>query len=262
MSITKAKNLKNNRHLQIEALRDTLARKDDLKELVKTYKKVEGALINLNTNFFWNDKFAEPEKIDEQDAMTREKISTLVNYLPKNKSKILDLGIGQGYLEQNLQKLNIRHDIYGIDISETSINRSKNTFKGKFIVGNILDIDKHYENESFDVIIAIEVIEHILPKDIFSLYKKVHKLLRKNGVFIISTPTNEGLLEKTSNPSAHVREYTIPILKAEFKLAKFQIQELNLLYAFSGFYLIKKTLTKFFPTRWKPNNIQIKAVKV
>lgn len=262
MSTTKKGKITTNDFLRIDLTRKRLAQLKQFDNFVKTYSENKNQQKNGNTNKFWNTKFEKPENLNEQDAMTREKIKRLIEYLPKRKARILDLGIGQGYLEQKLKELGIKHEIHGVDISKTAIDRARKKFNGKFTVTDILKIDNLYPANSFDVIIAIEVIEHISPNDIFTLYRKIYTLLRRNGTFIVSTPINEGLLYKKVNPSNHVRDYSEPILRTEFMLANFQITKMQSLFAFSNFYSLKKTLTLFFPNRWKPNNIQIKAVKI
>lgn len=241
--------------------RDILARKLYFNKLLDTYKN-NNRVKNLNTQNFWDEKFEDPEKIEDQDGMTKEKIDFIISQLPKKKSKILDLGIGQGYLEQRLNQLGIKHEIFGTDISKESINRSKKNFKGKFKIGDVLDIDKYYKKERCDVIVAIEVVEHISSNRIFELYKKTYDLLKPKGLIIISTPLNEGLTSSTPNPSAHVRQFTIPILKFEFQHSNFKIKKIKTTIAFRNFYLIKKIISKIIFWKWKPNNVVIVAEKI
>lgn len=246
----------------VDKIRDSYLKTDKFSKLLETYTNKYSRINNFNTQKFWDSKFEDPEKIDDQDGMTKEKIDFIISQLPKKKSKILDLGIGQGYLEQRLKQLKIKHDTYGIDISKESIERSKQNFKGQYKVGDVLDIHKYYKNLTFDVIVAIEVIEHISSSQIFDLYKKIHNLLKPNGVFIISTPINEGLTPHTPNPSAHVRQYTIPILRFEFDHAKFRVNKIKTTIAFKNFYMLKKILSKIIFWKWQPNNVVIVAKKV
>ncbi|HVT01667.1 MAG TPA: class I SAM-dependent methyltransferase [Patescibacteria group bacterium] len=247
---------------EVEELRDKFVQEGKLEDFKKTYSYSYPEIKNTNTGNFWDDKFDSPENLTDQDGMTREKIDFLISLLPKKKVKILDLGIGQGYVEQRLKQRGINHEIYGIDISENSIRRSAENFKGNFLVGDILKINKFYKKDFFDVVIAIEVIEHVSPKDTLNLFKQINSLLKKNGNFIISTPINEGLEKININPSAHVRAYTIPILKAEFEVSGFRIKTIKTFYAFKSFYEIKKILARIFRNRWQPNNVVILGRKI
>jgi len=243
---------------EVEDLRTRLAIGKNYNGFKKTYFAKYPEIKAKNTDRFWSYKFKTSEKLEDQDAMTRDKINYIISNLPKGQSKILDLGIGQGYLEQGLRQLGIAHKLYGIDISKKSIDRARKSFEGQFIESDVMKTDKLFNKSFFDVIVAIELIEHVQPTKIFDLYKKVKKLLRKDGIFIISTPLNEGLRYTNTNPSAHVREYTIPILTAEFKISGFKIMKLKTFFAFQNFYILKRLIAKILD-KWKPNNVVIVA---
>lgn len=245
----------------VEEYRNDLAEKHDIKLFKTTYTSLYPQLKNINTGGFWDKIFASNPTYKDQDMMTKEKIDTVISFLPPKRSIILDLGIGQGYLEERLSEKKLDYKIYGIDISPISIKKSKSMFNGKFKLGDVLDMDKHYKSNFFDAIVALELIEHIPPSKIFSFYTKVRKLLKKNGTFIITTPLNEGLENMKENPSGHVREYAIPILKTELTIAGFAVKKIKTFYAFKTMYRFKKLLTKLNKKRWKPNNVAILCVK-
>lgn len=255
-------NYKDQKLYVLEDLRQNYAMAGLSEEFLETYRYLNNNnRKNNNTSKFWDRRFTKSETIDSQDLMTKEKIAKIASLLPKHNIKILDLGIGQGYLEQKMKKQGRDDLIYGIDISPTSIKRAVKSFMGDFRVGDVLKIDRYYSKKYFDIIVAIELIEHIYPKDIFTFYRKVHRLLKPQGLLIISTPLNEGLRNMTINPSEHVREYTPEILSLEFSLSGFEIVNKYFFYAFKTKYLLKKFISKLFKDKWKPNNIIIVARK-
>lgn len=67
----------------------------------------------------------------------------------------------------------------------------------------------HFEDESFDCVISFQVIEHI--KRDREFVREVHRVLRKGGRFIVSTPNAP--MSLTRNPW-HVREYRAEELKS------------------------------------------------
>ncbi|MBU2633766.1 MAG: class I SAM-dependent methyltransferase, partial [Nanoarchaeota archaeon] len=82
----------------------------------------------------------------------------------------------------------------GVDLSKNSIkelqNKSKNSNKFKFIVG---DVEKIKLNEKFDIILSLEVLEHLLnPEKHIEIIKK-H--LKKDGILILSTPNKKYLFK-------------------------------------------------------------------
>ncbi len=242
-----------------ETKRQFYAENGEIKEFLKTYEK---SYLNLNTGKFWDDKFSEQEFLNTQDSMTKEKISIIASLIPRNNATLLDLGIGQAYLEQLFSIKNINLTIIGIDISRVAIRRAKQKFTGKFIIDNIMNLNKHVKKGSVDTVVAIEVIEHIPPHKIFKLYKQISACLKPNGTFILSTPLNEGLSTMDMNPSSHVREYTERIIKTELKLANFKIEKIRKLYAFQNNYRLKKILSHILFNRWLPNNIIVCCKKI
>jgi|SRR3989344_2945694 len=252
----------NHINFETENTRDSLARENKLRKFALTYKG-EFTNNNPNTPSLWDDKFSKKENLEAQDGMTKDKIKFITNCISAINPpiKLLDIGIGQAFLEQELKKNNIKFQLSAIDISKLSIKRSEKNYKAIGFVDDALNMDKYFKPKYFDVIVAIEVIEHISPNKIFSFYKKVRSLLREGGLFIISTPLNEGLSHMKDNPSAHVREYTQQILRAEFEISKFRILKTKTLIAFNKYYTFKKYLSKIFPNRWEPNNIIIVARK-
>lgn len=246
----------------IEDTRNKLAVQKDIRNFKSLYVKSYPEIKNLNTGIFWNTRFKNQSGYKDQDKMTKEKINTVISFIPENARKILDLGIGQGYLEDRLKQLNItKYILYGIDVSSQAIHDAKINFKGQFIKDDVFNINKHCQENYFDAIITLELLEHISPSKTFSFYEKVYSLLKKNGVFICSIPLNEELRFMNNNPSGHVRDYTIPIIETELMLSGFTVEEKKSFFAFKNLYNIKNLLSKILVNLWKPNNVVIRAVK-
>lgn len=246
----------------IEDLRNELAINNTINEFLQTYDPKYAEIQNKNTKNFWNMHFNMESDFDNQDMMTKDKIRKIISLIPNKKIRILDLGFGQGYFEQEFEKTWKGYQLHGIDISNTAVTRGNKKFKGKFIQGDISNIESYYSHTFFDVIIALELIEHISPRKIFKFYKSVNKLLKHHGILIVSTPLNENLRHSKKNPSGHVRDYQPAVIKMELELSGFRVVKTHKLYAFKKYYKLKKFLAGVLPGKWKPNNIIVKAVKV
>lgn len=249
---------------KIEQLRTILGERKDYKKFIKTYSKSLPEIKNTNTKSVWNEIFSDDSKLNNQDQMTKSKIKTVASFIQTNKNiQLLDVGIGKAYLEEYLLGQNIKNiNLHGIDISSIAIDDAKKRYKGHFKMCNALDIQKKYKKSYFDYIIALEVIEHISPKDILNFFHQVNYLLKPNGKLIISTPTNEHIDKTNINPSSHVRQYTITILATELKLTGFNVSRVKYFYAFKKHYFIKNILRLFFRNRWEENNITLMATKI
>lgn len=111
---------------------------------------------------------------------------TLLKLLPKNKRfKILDFGCGNGSFAHLIAQR--RHEVVGIDYSESGIELARKNFpECNFIKANIYDLPYEKLRNSFDIIFSIEVIEHLFyPRE---LMKTAKQCLKSKGLFILTTP--------------------------------------------------------------------------
>ncbi|MDD5616425.1 MAG: methyltransferase domain-containing protein [Candidatus Methanoperedens sp.] len=103
--------------------------------------------------------------------------------------KVLDLACGEGYGSNILSKET--EYVVGMDIDETAVEHARNKYllqNLEFIQGSILDIPI-LGSEKFDVIICFEGIEHVEEPE--RLLSEVKRLLKKNGLFIVSSPNKK-----------------------------------------------------------------------
>lgn len=108
---------------------------------------------------------------------------------------ILDIGCGNGLFSIELALRNQKSKIVGIDINESAIEQA-NVIKGRLNLNNVefrtLDVSERklpFEDKTFDMILLIDVIEHIKPDILRYVLKEASRVLIKNGVMIISVPT-------------------------------------------------------------------------
>jgi len=239
----------------VERARQILASMNDINSLKGTYNLKYAEIKNLNSSSFWNKRLSDKTYLEKQDGMTKDRIKIAFSFLPRKSKKILDIGAGNGFIEELLSQKDI--EIFGNDISSVSVKNLKSKFDGRFRKESIYDMK--YPGKSFDAIFALEILEHVPPSKIFDLLTKIKRILRKEGCFIVSIPTNEGLEKMKNNPSGHVRTYTENLIRAELKIAGFKIIRLKTLYAFKNFYIFKKISSKLLRNKWKPNNIVLLA---
>lgn len=246
---------------EMEKKRDVLAQNEQFDELKETYKASISHIPNLNTGKMW-DVLNRKQITKTDNPMAFDRITEVTRLLKGTSIRVLDVGLGHGAVEEKLNSSEICSELLGIDISKESIMKLKKKYKRwKFIYGNILNT-KVLSNH-FDYVLALELLEHILPQDTFKVLNKLFKSLKHNGYLIISVPTNEGLKEMVTsgqNPNAHVRTYTLPLITAELKLTGFKIILTKFLYAFHNVYKIKSIIAKYTNIK-KPNNIIILAQK-
>ena len=120
-------------------------------------------------------------------------VKSVLSNFSKDK-KILDFGCGTGVLSYQFSQSNYSVTAIDLDLSPKKrlsklINFPENI---DFIEGNILEIKFP---EKFDVIIALDVLEHIPLNELPVYLELFSNLLCKNGQILISGPT-ENILYK------------------------------------------------------------------
>tara|TARA_B100001123_G_C15073425_1_gene932540 strand:- start:229 stop:954 length:726 start_codon:yes stop_codon:yes gene_type:complete len=123
---------------------------------------------------------------------------------PLEKLKILDIGSGGGLLCEPLNRLGA--EVTGIDASKNNIEVAK--LHAKEMNLNIKYIHSSPENinlkNKFDVILNMEVIEHVADTDLFM--EKCSQLVKNDGIIFVAT-INKNL-----------KSYVFAILGAEYIL--------------------------------------------
>jgi 2-polyprenyl-3-methyl-5-hydroxy-6-metoxy-1,4-benzoquinol methylase len=215
----------------IDVLRQDLARKGDVAALRATYEPGSyPELSDMSSAELWDDLAAYPEVPEFRIR----RLQAVADRIPPG-SKVLDIGIGWGEIvPMVLARGNCRYT--GIDFSERIVEEAaKKQPACRFLVGGIEQIA-----ETFDVILALEVCEHILPSKIFGFFRQIGKLLEEHGQLIVTVPVYENLRAVTlrcpncghmHNRMGHVRSYTPELIKAELGLAGFDVAESFFIYA-------------------------------
>jgi len=117
--------------------------------------------------------------------ITAESIRDIIKLLETNNAaELLDVGCGDGKLTLRAASVIGTTKIYGIDVIAETIERAKEN--GINVRSGDLSQRFPFEDESFDVVLASEIIEHIFNTD--SFLKEIHRVLRVGGYTVISTP--------------------------------------------------------------------------
>lgn len=108
-------------------------------------------------------------------------------------SKVLNIGIGSGGLEELLYKKIV--NVYSLDPSEDAIALVQNNFTTAEQARVGMSDNIPWEDDFFDVVIMSEVLEHLDVKSYGITLLEVLRVLRPGGKFVFTVPADENLLE-------------------------------------------------------------------
>ncbi len=253
---------------KVEKLRQKLAEKSDLINLKKTYSQDFASLKDINSADMWNFYVEYHKSVEEENKTTQKRIRETIKLFPSTASNVLDIGVGYGFVIEELHKKFPHLSLAGIDISSKAIQNIKQKLDGDFRVGSAENLP--WPDNSFDVVLLLEILEHIPATNLFGVLNEVRRVLKNSGVLIVSVPLYENLEAYTFkcpvcnsliNPNGHVRSYTPKLVLSELKLAGFLIKKVKKIWPASRTAYFSPLLSRLFPSRFKPANLLIQCKK-
>lgn len=103
----------------------------------------------------------------------------------QQRLRVLDLGCGNGSLSHLIAQQG--YEVVGVEDSEQGVAIARQSFPDcHFIQASIYDLPYAELENSFDIVLSVEVIEHLLyPRE---LVRAAQKCLKPNGRLILTTP--------------------------------------------------------------------------
>lgn len=141
----------------------------------------------INSDYFGEDIYIRKEK--GQKERFRAQINKALKFFNGGKKrediKVLDIGSGLGFFLDVCDEMGLYCE--GCDINEKAVTYA-NKNKNRTRLGTI---DSHYSDSSFDIIFALNLIEHIPhPK---KFIEECRRVLKPGGLLILETPIQESL---------------------------------------------------------------------
>ena len=175
------------------------------KKEINKFSKIANEWWNPEGKFKPLHKF-NPIRIDylKRNIIKHFNIKNRKNNKPLGGVSILDIGCGGGLLSEPMFRLGAK--VTGIDASEKNIKIAKFHSKNQNLKINYIctSPDNMKSKEKFDVILNMEIVEHVENLDLFLKASSEH--LKKNGIMFIAT------LNKT------LKSYVFAIVGAEYIL--------------------------------------------
>lgn len=108
-------------------------------------------------------------------------IAKVLEIAPKKSLRICDLGCGRGWLASELTKFG---SVVAVDLSATGVEQARERWP--HIDFRVADITEWRPDESFDLVVSSEVLEHVPDQDRFA--ETARHLLRDGGCLVLTTP--------------------------------------------------------------------------
>ena len=208
---------------------------------------------------YWNNRPIPVQKKEEWDSpkkqieFIRHFIAYKVLALPYINGKcVLEVGCGTGYGAEYLS--DYANKITAVDIWPGAIEYCSNHFNKENL--EFLNYDGNYlptNDESVDIVISFQVIEHISLHDLKLHLSEIKRVLKHDGIYLLSTPNARLRLWPFQKPwnKEHLREYRANGLR---KLLKryFNFVELEGLFAKPGLYERFKIRKSFIQVYFLP----------
>ncbi|MGH8178072.1 MAG: class I SAM-dependent methyltransferase [Steroidobacter sp.] len=142
-----------------------------------------------------------------------------------NPRSVIEVGCGDGYL---IGSLTPKFRRVGVDLSERAIRFAK-AFHPH---AEYAAVDARSVKEQFDVVLAVEVLEHIPNEDIDEFVRTLKSLVAPGGVLLISVPSDVVPV----HPKHH-RHYSQHLLKAQVS-------------GMDGEFVVERTDHVYAPPAW------------
>lgn len=141
----------------------------------------------------WHDEYFE-------NRYGMQKIYEIIKNKPEQNLKILDIGCGNCQMLNKLKELG--HKVYGLDLSPIRVLKNRKKLRN-IEFGYAEEIP--FEDNFFDIVIAQEVLEHVL--DLKKTLGEIKRVLKNNGETYIQVPC-----KNYTESNNHLRLFSIETL--------------------------------------------------
>jgi 2-polyprenyl-3-methyl-5-hydroxy-6-metoxy-1,4-benzoquinol methylase len=163
------------------------------------------------------------------------------------KLKVLDLGCGNGSLSHYIAQ--VGYEVVGVEDSASGVQiAAQNSPDCRFIHASIYDLPYTQLEHSFDVVIAVEVIEHLIyPRE---LLRAAKRCLKPEGKLILTTPYH-GYLKNLLLALSGKMDQHFTVLWDGGHIKFFSVATLSRLLKEEGFDSLQFKFTGRSPYLWK-----------
>jgi SAM-dependent methyltransferase len=134
--------------------------------------------------------------------------------------QILDIGCGTGATLDHLKRYG---ETQGVDLAELALSFCRRRGHQRVTLGSAADLP--FATESFDLITALDVIEH-LEDDVRGL-SEIRRVLKPGAPAVLTVPAFQTLWGPNDDQSHHKRRYRLPQLRHQVEAAGLRVERIS-----------------------------------
>ena len=134
-------------------------------------------------------------------------------YLNREDLEILEIGPGFGL---NINQLSNFGELDVVEVEEFFRNHLEES--SKLSINNIYENIFLVENREYDLIVLLDVLEHISEDELTTFVEKIYKLLKNDGIVIVSVPAYKSLFSRMDKNVGHFRRYSWKLLDEHLRI--------------------------------------------
>ena len=157
-------------------------------------------------------------------------ILELIESFGLNEPRILDIGSGTGV---NLAAFNKAGKASGVDISEKAIGFCRERGLSDVTFGPVEDLP--YEENTFDIVTALDVLEHV--SEPVEVLREMRKVLKPDGKIVMTVPAFRILWSQHDEALCHLRRYKKKVLLHDLSEAGLEVEKVGYLF-FTSFFVV------------------------
>jgi SAM-dependent methyltransferase len=186
--------------------------------------------IAANWEFFWNERGATTWLFTKHAGGAV--VERADRELGLKGKRVLDFRSGPGDLLQHLFARGIAAQ--GVEPSQTARTRTESRFAAEPLFRGVVADSAELPDASFDVVLLVEVVEHLLDEDLVPTLGEVKRLLAPGGAVFATAPNKEDLASTryrcpdcggTFHQYQHLRSLDPASLAAPFEAAGFRTEK-------------------------------------
>lgn len=157
--------------------------------------------------------------------------------LPLRESlSVVDFGCGPGFIWDHLVAMNARWSYTAVDFSAESVDSVLKKASGHPLFKSaerVSELPTGLPGSAYDVLLLLEVVEHLRDEHLASTLQEVSRLLKRGGALVVTTPNNEDLSRSTKfcpecgaifHEWQHVRSWSVSSLSEQLGAYGFDLR--------------------------------------